>query len=149
VRVVLGAAGLCFVCLRRRRPPAQRAHAAACGAVRWRWRAGAVHAAARQTGGVGARTGVVTRARAFPAGGGAHGGKRCCAVLAAASLARAGASACASPPNAKRNIMAVVARAPPAEAAPGRSQRRAALGYSNEGGGTLKRAILCSVERFV
>ena len=50
-------------------------------------------AAARRTGGLGARTGVGTRARAFLAGGGAHGGKRCCAVLAAASLARAGAGA--------------------------------------------------------
>jgi len=40
-------------------------------------------------------------------------------------------------------------RATPAEAAPDRSQRRAALRHSNEGGGTLRRAILCSVERFL
>ena len=33
--------GLCFVCLRRRRRPSQRAHAAARGAVPCRWRAAA------------------------------------------------------------------------------------------------------------
>ena len=88
MRLVLGAAGHVFVCWRR---PAQRARSAAGGGRARR------AAAARRTGGVGARTGVGTRARAFSAGGGAHSGKRCCAVLAAASLARAGASAVRKP----------------------------------------------------
>ena len=84
----VGARGVC-------RPPWRQAaargvlrHAAAprCGGERAR-RA----AAARRTGGVGARTGVGTRARAFLAGGGAHSGKRCCAVLSAVAPRARGA----------------------------------------------------------